>query len=100
MWKTLVAQSFKEAKKEATHLGVALDARSKGLIVSQAESLSNASRTPIKSAAEIYLEQNSGNAIKTVFQHRLTYAMSTQLKRWNMDYLSLRADPPAEPMQE
>jgi hypothetical protein len=24
----------------------------------------------------------------------LTYAMSTQLKRWNMDYLSLRADPP------
>lgn len=30
----------------------------------------------------------------------LTYAMSTQLKRWNMDYLSLRADPPAEPMQE
>ena len=30
----------------------------------------------------------------------MTYAMSTQLKRWNMDYLSLRADPPAEPMQE
>jgi hypothetical protein len=30
----------------------------------------------------------------------MTYAMSTQLKKWNMDYLSLRADPPAEPMQE
>jgi hypothetical protein len=30
----------------------------------------------------------------------MTYAMSTQLKRWNMDYLSLRADHPAEPMQE
>lgn len=30
----------------------------------------------------------------------MTFAMSTQLKRWNMDYLSLRADPPAELMQE
>jgi hypothetical protein len=30
----------------------------------------------------------------------MTYAMSTQLKRWNMDYLSLRANPPTEPMQE
>jgi len=30
----------------------------------------------------------------------MTYAMSTHLKRWNMDYLSLRADPQAEPMQE
>jgi hypothetical protein len=30
----------------------------------------------------------------------MTYAMSTQLKRWNMDYLSLRAEPPAEPIQE
>jgi hypothetical protein len=29
----------------------------------------------------------------------MTYLMSTQLKRWNMDYLSLRADPPAEPIQ-
>ena len=30
----------------------------------------------------------------------MTYAMSTQLKKWNMDYLSLRADPPIEPMRE
>lgn len=28
----------------------------------------------------------------------MTYAMSTQLKKWNADYLSLRADPPTEPM--
>ena len=35
-----------------------------------------------------------------VSDEAMTYAMSTQLKRWNMDYLSLRADPPAEPMQE
>lgn len=72
MWKTLVAQSFKEAKEEARQLGVALDARSKGLTVSEAESLSNARRIPIKSAIETYLEQKSGKAIKTVFQYRLT----------------------------
>ena len=30
----------------------------------------------------------------------MTYATSMQLKRWNMDYLSLRADPPEEPMRE
>lgn len=30
----------------------------------------------------------------------MTYAMSLQLKRWNMDYLSLRTEPPTEPMQE
>jgi hypothetical protein len=28
----------------------------------------------------------------------MTYAMSTQLKQWNMDYLSLRGDAPAEPI--
>jgi hypothetical protein len=63
MWKTLVAQSFKEAKEEASHLGIALDARSKGLTVSEAESLSNASRIPIKSAVDTYLEQKSGKVL-------------------------------------
>jgi len=28
----------------------------------------------------------------------MTYAMSTQLKKWNADYLSFRADPPTDPM--
>ena len=39
IWKTLLAQSFKEAKEEANNLAVALHARSKGLTVSEAESL-------------------------------------------------------------
>jgi hypothetical protein len=30
----------------------------------------------------------------------MTFAQSTQLKQWNMDYLSLRGDSPAEPMLE
>jgi hypothetical protein len=37
---------------------------------------------------------------EAISDEAMTYAMSMQLKRWNMDYLSLRADPPAEPMQE
>ncbi len=37
---------------------------------------------------------------EAISDEAMTYAMSTQLKRWNMDYLSLRADPPAEPIQE
>ncbi len=37
---------------------------------------------------------------ETISDEAMTYAMSTQLKRWNIDYLSLRADPPTEPMQE
>lgn len=39
-------------------------------------------------------------ACEPISDEAMTYAMSMQLKRWNMDYLSLRADPPAEPMQE
>lgn len=72
MWKTLGAQSFKEAREEANNLAVALHARSKGLTVSEAESLSDANRIPIKNAVDLYLEQKSGKAIKTVFQYRLT----------------------------
>ena len=72
MWKTLGAQSFKEAREEANNLAVALHARSKGLTVTEAEFLSDANRIPIKKAVELYLEQKSGKAIKTVFQYRLT----------------------------
>ena len=71
-WKTLLGQSFTEAKEEANNLAVALHARSKGLTVSEAESLTGADRIPIKNAVDHYLEQKSGKAIKTVFQYRLT----------------------------
>ena len=37
---------------------------------------------------------------ETISDEAMTYAMSTQVKRWNMDYLSLRAEPPTEPMHE
>jgi hypothetical protein len=37
---------------------------------------------------------------ESISDEAMTYAMSTQLKWWNMDYLSLRAEPPAELMQE
>jgi integrase/recombinase XerD len=72
VWKTLSAATFSEAKEEAERLAVALDAQARGLTVAQAESLTNASRTPIKTAVETYLEQKSGKARKTVAQYRLT----------------------------
>jgi len=37
---------------------------------------------------------------EAISDEAMTYAMSTQLKRWNVDYLSLRANPQTEPMQE
>jgi hypothetical protein len=71
-WKTLIAQSFKDAKEEAGHLTAALDAQAKGLTVAEAESITNANRVAISSAVDTYLEQKGGKARKTVAQYRLT----------------------------
>lgn len=72
MWKTLLAQSFKEAKEEAEHLTDALDAQSRGLTVAEADALTNANRIPILTAIETYLDQKTGKAKKTLAQYRLT----------------------------
>jgi integrase/recombinase XerD len=72
MWKTLFAQSFKEARQEAEHLTDALDAQSRGLTVAEAEALTNANRIPILTAIETYLDQKTGKAKKTLAQYRLT----------------------------
>ena len=53
IWKTLAAQSFKEANEEAVQLTAAIDAQSKGLTVAEAELLTNANRIPIKTAVDI-----------------------------------------------
>jgi integrase len=50
---------------------LALDAESKGLTVAEADALTNSNRLPIKTAVEIYMEQKSGKAKKTVAQYRL-----------------------------
>jgi integrase/recombinase XerD len=72
MWKSLAAQSFKEAKEEVGQLAFALEAQSIGLTVAQAEPIGNANRASIRSAVDTYLEQKGGKAIKTVAQYRLT----------------------------
>ena len=72
VWKSLSSRTFREAKEEAGHLTVALDAQAKGLTVAEAEALTNANRIPIKTAVHTYLEQKSGKAKKTVAQYRLT----------------------------
>ncbi len=71
VWKTLSATTFKEAKEEAEHLTVALDAQARGLTVAQAEAIAGGNRVSIKKAVETYLEQKSGKARKSVAQYRL-----------------------------
>lgn len=71
VWKTLSAEKFDEAREEAEHLAVALDAQSKGLTVAEAESIGNANRIPIRTAIDAYLEQKSGKAPKTIAQYRI-----------------------------
>ena len=71
-WKTLFAESFTDAKREAGQLTFAIDAQAKGLAVAQAEALTNANRILITAAIETYLEQKSGKATKTIAQYRLT----------------------------
>jgi integrase/recombinase XerD len=72
VWKTLLAQEFKEAKEEAGQLAATLEAQSRGLTVAEAEQIRNAHRVTIRRAVDAYLEQKSGKAIKTVAQYRLT----------------------------
>src|ERR1700680_4274342 len=61
-WKTLTAQTFKEAKEEAGYLSMALGAQAQGLTVAEAEALANTNRIPIRTAVDTYLEQKSGKA--------------------------------------
>lgn len=72
VWKTLYAESFREAKEEAGHVIAALKAESEGLTVAEADAIKNAHRIAIRSAVDAYLEQKSGKARKTVAQYRLT----------------------------
>ena len=72
VWKTLAALDFKQAKNEAEQLAAAIDAQSRGLTVLEAETLSNAHRTSIRTAVDTYLDQKSSKAKKTVLQYRLT----------------------------
>lgn len=72
VWKTLYAESFREAKEEAGHVIAALKAECEGLTVAEADAIKNAHRIAIRSAVDAYLEQKSGKARKTVAQYRLT----------------------------
>src|ERR1700694_3739403 len=72
LWHTLAAATFNEAKSEAEQLDTALEAQSKGLTVAELDSVTNVNRIPLRSAVDIYLEQKSGKARKTIAQYRLT----------------------------
>lgn len=70
-WRPLQATTFQDAKEEAGHAHDALDAQAKGLTVAEAAALTS-NRVTVKSAVEIYLDQKSGKAEKTVAQYKTT----------------------------
>jgi integrase len=72
VWQLLHAINFNDAKDEAEHLGVGLQAQAKGMTVAELDVLSNAHRLPLKAVVEIYLELKKSKAKKTLQQYRLT----------------------------
>ncbi|MGD0906923.1 MAG: tyrosine-type recombinase/integrase [Candidatus Acidiferrales bacterium] len=71
IWKKLAAETLREAKEEAGHLAIALDAQSKGLTVEEAEGIASSNRVPIRTAVDTYLEHKSSKSPKTVAAYRL-----------------------------
>jgi integrase/recombinase XerD len=71
-WKTLLAETFAEAREEADHLGSAFAAKSKGLTVAEFEKATNADRVPLKKAVEAFLsEASKKKRPKTVVGYQL-----------------------------
>jgi integrase len=71
VWQLLHAINFNDAKDEAEHLGVSLQAQAKGMTVAELDAMSNAHRQPVKAVVETYLELKKSKARKTVQQYRL-----------------------------
>jgi hypothetical protein len=63
-----------------------------------AEAISVAFRERCFVSKKAAWEQIELLACEPISDEAMTYAMSTQLKKWNADYLSLRGDPANEPM--
>ena len=71
-WKTLLAETFAEARDEADHLYSALAAKAKGLTVAEFEKATNADRIPLKKAVEEFLsEASKKKKSKTVVGYQL-----------------------------
>jgi len=71
-WKTLLAETFEEAREEADHLHSAFEATAKGLTVTEFENATNAHRIPLKKAVDDFLaEASSKKRPKTVIGYRL-----------------------------
>jgi integrase/recombinase XerD len=69
---TPAGDDLDNAIKDTDILRAALEAKSKGLTITELDDLTNANRIPIKTAVQTYLELKSNMAKKTVAQYRLT----------------------------
>jgi len=70
--RTLLSETFAEARIEADEKEKLYEAQAKGLAVADLNSQINRNRLPIKSVVATYLEQKKGKARKTREQYRLT----------------------------
>ena len=69
---TPAGDDLDNAIKDVDTLRAALEAKSKGLTITELDDLTNANRIPIKAAVQTYLKLKSNMAKKTVAQYRLT----------------------------
>jgi integrase len=74
VWKGLYAESFAQAKKEASQLSesAGIAAEPQGFAAIQPEMPRTANRIPLATAVDTYLEQKSGKSQKTIYQYKRT----------------------------
>jgi integrase/recombinase XerD len=79
LWKTLSAETYAEAREEASHLTYALQAQAKGFRISELESVSDADRIPLKQAVNRFISNaESTKKKKTVLGYRLNLSQFVQ----------------------
>ena len=87
VWKGLYAETFAQAKKEATQLNAQNPVEPSVLATAQPEIPRTANRIPPATAVDTYLEQKSGKSQKTIYQYKRTLNEFQQVVGKKVRYL-------------
>jgi integrase/recombinase XerD len=87
VWKGLYAETFAQAKKEATQLNAENPVEPSVLATAQPEIPRTANRASLASAIDTYLEQKSGKSQKTIYQYKRTLNEFQQVVGKKVRYL-------------
>ena len=87
VWKSLYAESFTQAKKEASQLSAGIPTEPQGFAAIQTEKPRTSNRILLAAAVDIYLEQKSGKSQKTVYQYKRTLAEFQEVVGQKVRYL-------------